>query len=218
MLTRLGLPNVTLKEVVISALIISGNFPPPPVELPSFYMQQKQTTFTPPVPPQLHPPLEPLATTFSCTMTNPETPSMTSPPLPPSAFPFPPSTFTLPSTQLLTSSTSMVPPSPPYSLMSSSTVPAVEQSPVVDPPESHAAATATDIPITVNQTISSTPIPPPIVTSSAQMMIPMNGQETEQTVSKINDESKRMGMLHWFQQTVQQSEFLSKMANKAKVC
>uniref|UniRef100_A0A8R1XMS3 Uncharacterized protein n=1 Tax=Onchocerca volvulus TaxID=6282 RepID=A0A8R1XMS3_ONCVO len=192
---------------------IIGNFPPPPTELPSFYMEQKQTTFAPPVPPQLHPPL----TTLSCTVTNSELSQTTFPPLPPSTFPSPPSTLTPPSSQLLASST------PNFSLSSNPVVPTMEQSTVVIPSESHvvpaatAAAATSDIPVTVNQTVSSTSMSPSVAAPVAQMTILMNEQGTEQTIPEINDESKGMGVLHWFQQTVQQSEFLSKMANKAKV-
>ncbi|EFO16936.1 hypothetical protein LOAG_11566 [Loa loa] len=193
---------------------MEGNFPPPPTELPSFYIQQKQTAFIPPVPPQLHPPLESLATTLSC----PDAPLTTFPPLPPSTFPPVSSTVTLPSTQLLVSSTPVIQPSPPSSFTQSSAAPVVEQSLVIVPPESHnIAVAATNIPVTVHQTVSSTPILPSMVAPSAQVMIPMNAQEMEQTKSERNDEPKQMGVLHWFQQTVQQSEFLSKMANKAKV-
>uniref|UniRef100_A0A0R3RYQ2 ULP_PROTEASE domain-containing protein n=1 Tax=Elaeophora elaphi TaxID=1147741 RepID=A0A0R3RYQ2_9BILA len=180
-----------------------GNFPPPPTELPPFYMQQKGTTFIPPVPPQLHPPLEPLATTLSCTITNSEVPS-TFPPLSPSTFPPPPSTLTLPSTQFLAFSS----PQP----TSSPAIPIAEQFPVLASSEIHAATT--DVPITVHHMVSSQASSSPMVTSPAQMMIPINVQETEQM---INNEAKGMGVLHWFQQTMQQSEFLSKMANKAKV-
>lgn len=194
---------------------LEGNFPPPPAELPSFYMQQKQTTFFPPMPPQLHPPLESLPTTLPGTVANSESPSTTFPILPPSSFPPPPSEFTLPSMQLVAPST---PPS--LSVPSSCAVPVTEQASVTVPSESHDATiaattiTAADIPVTLHQTVSSTPIPPP---ATAQMIIPMNVQETEQTISEINDESKKMGVFNWFQQAVQQSQFLSKMANKAKV-
>ncbi|KAL3995480.1 hypothetical protein ACH3XW_25955 [Acanthocheilonema viteae] len=194
---------------------LEGNFPPPPTELPSFYMQQKETIFIPPVPPQLHPPLEPLATTLPCTMTNSGISSITFPPLPPSSFPPPPSTPTLPSMQLSVSSALVVSPTPSVSLTSSSAIPVVEQSPMAVSPEIHAVTA--DVPIIVHQTVSSTALPPPMVSLPTQMMIPMNAQETEQTISEINDESKGIGVLHWFQQTVQQSEFLSKMANKAKM-
>ncbi|VDM08540.1 unnamed protein product [Wuchereria bancrofti] len=205
--------------------IISGNFPPPPSELPSFYMQQKQTAFFPPVPPQLHPPLESLATTLPCTVTNSEVPTTTFPILPPSNFPPPPSNFTLPSMQFVASSTS-----PSLSVPSSCAVPVTEQASVIVPSESHDATTTTttaaaattttitaaDIPVTLHQAVSSTPISPPIAVSAAQMIIPMNVQETEQTISEINDESEKMGVFNWFQQAVQQSQFLSKMASKAK--
>ncbi|VDO46067.1 unnamed protein product, partial [Onchocerca flexuosa] len=170
------------QKLITYALIISGNFPPPPTELPSFYMQQKQTSFTPPVPPQLHPPLQSPVTTLA----NSELPPTTFPPLPPSTFPSPPSIFTPPSSQLLASST---PVSPSFSLTSNPVVPVMEQSPVVIPPESHvapvaaaAATAASDIPVTVNQAVSLTSVPPPVAAPLAQMTISMNAHETEQTV------------------------------------
>lgn len=174
-------------------------------------MQQKETILVPPVPPQLHPQLEPLSTTVSCTMTNSEVPSTTFLPPPPSTFPTIPSALTLSSA----SSVPVVPPTAPVCLTASSAISVVEQYPVVLSPEIHTATA--DLPV-VGQTVSSTLLPQSIVVPPVQMMIPMNTQETEQTTSEINDGSKGVGVLHWFQQTVQQSEFLSKMANKAKVC
>ncbi|MCP9263694.1 hypothetical protein DINM_007076 [Dirofilaria immitis] len=188
---------------------VMGNLPPPPTELPAFYMQQKQTTFAPPLPPQFHPSLEQLTT-------NPEIlPATTfSSPLPPSAFPPPPSYFTPSSVQLLASSTPTV---SSVSCTSDTLAPTVEQSSVIVQSENHTdMASASNIPITFNETVTSTSISPSMVTPLAPIMISMNTQESEQTVSEINDESKQMGVLHWFQQTVQQSEFLSKMANRAK--
>lgn len=183
-------------------LIVSGNLPPP-AELPSFYRQQKRTALIPPVPPQLHPPLESLATTLPCSV-------MACSEVPPTPLPPIPSSTTFHSV----SPTFPLPSKPSYA------VPVVEQSAVVVPPENHAAPPAIAADIPVQQAVYSTPLPPPVFLPPqqppAQMMIPINTQATEMK-SELNDESKSMGVLSWFQQAVQQSEFLSKMANKARV-
>lgn len=177
-----------------SPAVSEGKLPPPPKELPSFFtQQQKPLTFSPPMPPQFHPTIESAPVTSSSNPQNAETSGVVLPPASSVPISFPPVSASAPAYLLPNPSPSHAPPL-------ASTV--KQLMPI---------STGGDEVVNLAKMDSKSTAPP-----SEQIVVPASGSENGVQSTEINDEEEGSGVLHWFQHTVRQYEFLSKVATKAK--
>lgn len=149
------------------------------------------------MPPQLHPTIESAPETSSSNPQNAETSGVVLPPASSIPIPFPPvsASASAPAYLLPNPIPSLAPP-----LAS-----AVKQ---LNP-----ISTGVDEVVNLAKMDSISTAPP-----SEQIVVPASGPENGVQSTEVNDEEEGSGVLHWFQHTVQQYEFLSKVATKAKAC